>query len=190
MGSSAPRSPNWPRTVDPRPWPPAGQLPDRAIWGRRTWSSAWRRRVESGGPRPSVGGTRLGYDLVIVGGGLWGSSAARAAVAAGMRSVLLLEAGIGLAQESSAKSGGILTDLLTDPEDQALVTRSRALYQEAVDAGGDPSIMLPLGMLTLAEGDYVGALFRRRQDLNDRGVAFELLDRSEVALRHPLLDRL
>lgn len=132
----------------------------------------------------------MGYDLVIVGGGLWGSSAARAAVSAGMRSVLLLEAGIGLAQESSAKSGGILTDLLTDPEDQALVSRSRVLYQEALDAGGDPSIMRPLGMLTLAEGEYVGALARRRQDLNDRGVAFELLDGAEVAVRHPHLDRL
>jgi len=132
----------------------------------------------------------LGYDLVIVGGGLWGSSAARAAVSAGMRSVLLLEAGIGLAQESSAKSGGILTDLLTDPEDQALVSRSRVLYQEALDAGGDPSIMRPLGMLTLADGEYVGALSRRRQDLNDRGVAFELLDGAEVAVRHPHLDRL
>ena len=132
----------------------------------------------------------MGYDLVIVGGGLWGSSAARAAVSAGMRSVLLLEAGIGLAQESSAKSGGILTDLLTDPEDQALVSRSRVLYQEALDAGGDPSIMRPLGMLTLADGEYVGALSRRRQDLNDRGVAFELLDGAEVAVRHPHLDRL
>lgn len=130
------------------------------------------------------------YDLVIVGGGLWGSSAARAAIAAGAGSVLLLEAGIGLAQESSAKSGGILTDLLPDPDDQALVTRSRALYQEAMAASGDSSILLPLGMLTLAEGDQVASLVRRRDDLTNRGVGVELLDRAEVVRRHPQLDRL
>ncbi|MHB8324512.1 MAG: NAD(P)/FAD-dependent oxidoreductase [Candidatus Dormibacteria bacterium] len=130
------------------------------------------------------------YDLVIVGGGLWGVAAAQAAVSAGIRSVLLLEAGIGLAQESSAKSGGILTDLLIEPEDQALVARSRELYRHALESSGDASIMRRFGMLTLAEGELGSALTRRTEELGQRGVRFELLGNDEVGRRHPQLDRL
>ncbi|MHB1527070.1 MAG: NAD(P)/FAD-dependent oxidoreductase [Candidatus Dormibacteria bacterium] len=130
------------------------------------------------------------YDLVIVGGGLWGAAAAHAAVSAGIRSVLLLEAGIGLAQESSAKSGGILTDLLVEPEDQALVARSRELYRHALEGSGDASVMRRLGMLTLADGEFGSALTRRTKELGQRGVPFELLGNDEVGRRHPQLDRL
>ena len=130
------------------------------------------------------------YDLVIVGGGVWGSGAAQAAVRAGIRSVLLLEANIGLGQESSAKSGGIVTDLLWHPEDQAFVRRSRELYDEAKRVSGDVSVARRIGMLSLAEGELVATLERRTGDLRERGVAFELLTRDEVVGRYPRLDRL
>ncbi len=130
------------------------------------------------------------YDLVIVGGGVWGSGAAQAAVRAGVRSVLFLEKNIGLAQESSAKSGGIVTDLLWHPEDQAFVRRSRELYEEARVSSGDVSVARRVGMLTLAEGEHVSSLERRLPDLATRGVAHELLPRDEVERRYPRLDRL
>lgn len=130
------------------------------------------------------------YDLVIVGGGVWGSGAAQAAVRAGVRSILLIEANIGVAQESSAKSGGILTDLLWHPEDQEFVTRSRTLYMEAKERSGDVSVARALGMLTLATGEHVDALRRREEDLRARQVRFEVLDRSEIVQRYPHLDRL
>ncbi len=130
------------------------------------------------------------YDLVIVGGGIWGSAAAQAAVRAGVRSVLLLEANIGLAQESSAKSGGILTDLLWHPEDQDFVERSRTLFAEAREHSGDVSVAQRVGLLSLAEGEHVASLERRTADLKARGIPFELLDRQEITRRYPRLDRL
>ncbi len=130
------------------------------------------------------------YDLAIVGGGVWGSAAAQEAVRAGAKSVLLIEKNIGLAHESSAKSGGILTDLLWHPEDQGLVSRSRALYRDASELAGDASVVRPLGQLTLAEGEYVDQLHRREADLRVRGVRFEMLDKDEIRRRYPNLDRL
>ena len=130
------------------------------------------------------------YDLVIVGGGVWGSAAAQAAARAGVHSVLLLESNIGLAQESSAKSGGILTDLLWHPEDQAFVSRSRELYGEAREQSGDVSVARKVGMLTLAEGEHVASLHGRIQDLRERGVPHEMLERPEILRRFPRLDRL
>ena len=130
------------------------------------------------------------FDLVIVGGGVWGSGAAHAAVRAGARSVLLLEANIGLAQESSAKSGGILTDLLWHTEDQAFVRRSRELYDAARVASGDVSVARRIGMLTLADEDQRALLERRSGDLAARGIGYELLDRDAIVARFPRLDRL
>ncbi|MDA8344473.1 MAG: FAD-dependent oxidoreductase [Thermaerobacter sp.] len=130
------------------------------------------------------------YDLAIIGGGVWGSAAAQEAVRAGGKSVLLLEKGIGLAQESSAKSGGILTDLLWHPEDQEFVTRSRVLYREARELSGDASVAREFGQLTLAEREYADQLHRREADLSARGVRFEMIGKDEIERRYPNLDRL
>jgi sarcosine oxidase subunit beta len=130
------------------------------------------------------------YDLAIVGGGVWGSAAAQEAVRAGAKSVLLLEKNAGLGEESSAKSGGILTDLLWHPEDQAFVTRSRTLYEEARERSGDASVARAFGQLTLGEGEYVDQLQRREADLRARGVRYEMLDKAEIVRRYPKLDRL
>lgn len=131
----------------------------------------------------------MGYDLVIVGGGAFGCAAALEAAQRGA-STLLLEANIGLAQESSAKSGGILTDLLWHPEDRQFVARSRTLYRAALQESGDVSIARRVGMLTLAQPPTAEALKRRLGDLADRGVQHELIDRDEAVRRFPALDRL
>lgn len=104
--------------------------------------------------------------------------------------MLLVERDIGVAQESSAKSGGILTDLLWHPEDQELVVRSRELYREARERSGDMSVAREIGMLTLAEGESIPSLERRMLDLRERGVRHELLHAGEISRRHPALDRL
>lgn len=130
------------------------------------------------------------YELIVVGGGVWGTSAARTAVELGVSPVLLLEKKIGLAQEASAKSGGILTDLLWNEEDRAFVARSRHLYQEAMRQAGDVSIYRPDGMLTLADAASSHDLLGRTGDLRDREIPFEVLDRATVAAHYPVLDRL
>jgi len=104
--------------------------------------------------------------------------------------VLLVEKAIGAAQESSGKSGGILTDLLWHPEDQALVERSRSLYRDVCRRTGDPSVARPLGMLTLAAGPDGETLAARTEDLSLRGVRHELIEGPAIARRFPALDRL
>lgn len=130
------------------------------------------------------------YDLIIIGGGVWGTSAALAAMRAGARSVLLIERNIGVAQESSGKSGGILTDLLWHPHDQQLVARSRELYVEARTRTGDLSVVRELGMLTLATAEGAVDIEGRVPELRERGVRHELLSRNALKRRYPALDRL
>jgi sarcosine oxidase subunit beta len=128
--------------------------------------------------------------IVVVGGGVWGVTAAVAAAERRPGAVWLLEANIGVARESSAKSGGIVTDLLWHPEDQAFVTRSRTWYERAATRSGDPTLIRRAGMLTLAEGELTAALLRRELDLSRRSVPYELLDRPTIQARFPYLDRL
>jgi sarcosine oxidase subunit beta len=124
------------------------------------------------------------YDLVVVGGGVWGVSAAAAATAAGAR-VALLEARAGVASEASAKAGGIVTDLLWHPEDRQWVAESRALYEEAERQSGDPTLVQRLGMVTLADPARHQLLHQRVQALRDRGVGAELLGYAEFSRRFP-----
>jgi len=124
------------------------------------------------------------YDLVVIGGGVWGVSAAAAATAAGAR-VALLEARAGVASESSAKAGGIVTDLLWHPEDRQWVAESRMLYEEAERQSGDATLVQRLGMVTLADPTRHELLHQRVRALHERGVAAELLRYAELSARYP-----
>lgn len=64
---------------------------------------------------------------LVVLGGVWGSSPVLAALRAGAGRVVLVEANFGPAEERSAKSGGIVTDLLWHPQDRVFVRRSRGV---------------------------------------------------------------
>lgn len=130
------------------------------------------------------------HDLVIIGGGVWGTAAALAAVTAGLRDVVLLEANAGVAMESSAKSGGIVTDLLWNAEDFLWVQRSRQLMSEALDRTGDRSIISRLGLLTIAEPRHIDLLRQRADELSTRGVPFQFWDQDRVREEFPDLDRI
>lgn len=130
------------------------------------------------------------YDLVIVGAGVWGSSAALSALRQGASSVLLLEADIGAGQRTSAKSGGIVTDLLWHPHDRQLVQRSRLLFQEAAERADDPHLWQAAGMLTLGSRDRAPLFSVRRDQLAERGIPVGLLDRAGLGRQFPALDRL
>jgi glycine/D-amino acid oxidase-like deaminating enzyme len=130
------------------------------------------------------------YDLVIVGAGVWGSSAALAAMRRGAGSVLLLEAEIGPAQRTSAKSGGIVTDLLWHPHDRELVRRSRTLYQEASLGADDPHLWQAAGMVTLGRADQAELFATTCERLLRRQVPVRMLDREGLGRAFPALDRL
>lgn len=127
------------------------------------------------------------YDLVVIGGGVWGVSAAAAAVEGGVHSVLLLEARPGVGSEASAKAGGIVTDLLWHPEDQAWVSESRALYDAACRASGDATMVQRLGLMTLADPSRHHLLEARAGALRERGIPTEVLAHAEMAARFPEL---
>lgn len=130
------------------------------------------------------------YDLIIIGAGIWGSSAALTAMRAGAKSVLLLEMGIGPAQESSAKGGGILTDLLWHPQDRQFVRRSRALYREAAETSQDTSLWRQTGMLTLTTGKDADLLRARAEEIAAADGVANVLGHQDVVQRFPALDRL
>ncbi|PSR32360.1 MAG: hypothetical protein C7B46_14840 [Sulfobacillus benefaciens] len=129
------------------------------------------------------------YELIIIGAGVWGTSAALAAMRSGLTSVLLVEANAGVASESSAKAGGIVTDLVWHPEDVDWVQRSRQLYQEAYERTRDRSILQRYGMLTLAEPSRRDLLQKRANGLEDRGIVAELWDITAIHKEFPELDR-
>ena len=130
------------------------------------------------------------YELIIIGGGVWGCSAALTAVRAGLQSVLLIEANPGIAQESSAKAGGIVTDLVWHQDDVRWVRRSRQFYEEALALSGDSSILQRYGMLTLADPDRAALLRMRAQNLVEAGIQAEIWDYRHIQDTYPELDRL
>ena len=129
------------------------------------------------------------YELIIIGAGVWGCSAALKAKEMGVSSVLLIEARNGVAQESSAKAGGIVTDLVWHEEDIAWVQQSRHQYEKASVMSGDASILQRYGMLTLAHPDRTGLLQQRALGLKERGIAASLWDHRHIATAYPELDR-
>ncbi|RIV22104.1 FAD-binding oxidoreductase [Alicyclobacillaceae bacterium I2511] len=135
-----------------------------------------------------LGGLQL-YDLVIIGGGVWGTAAALAAVEARHGSVLLLEANPYVAGESSAKAGGIVTDLVWNAEDLSWVTRSRELFAAAQRWSEDNSMIRHYGMLTLFSQSQAELVQRRADGLLDKGIPAELWDLNQIVRTYPELDR-
>ena len=129
------------------------------------------------------------YDLVIVGGGVWGVAAALAAVRADQGAVLLVEARPAVASESSAKSGAIVSDMVATPDDQRWVRRSRALFREAQSASGDQTMIRQYGMLSLCLPSCRGQMEEHEASLRDRGIPVEVWSADEIRRHFPELDR-
>ena len=129
------------------------------------------------------------YDLVIVGGGVWGVAAALAAARAEQGTILLVEACPAVASESSAKSGAIVSDMVAAPDDQRWVQRSRALFREAQSASGDQTMIRQHGMLSLCAPSYREQMAEHEASLRDRGIPVEVWSADEIRRHFPELDR-
>jgi sarcosine oxidase subunit beta len=130
------------------------------------------------------------YDLVIVGGGVWGCAAALAALEQGCGRVLLLEASPVLAGESSGKSGGIMSEFAGHPDDRVWVARSRALFEAAAQASGDAGMVRRYGRLVVAGTAEAPAFRRVADELAAEGMVSEMLSPEQVRARFPLVDGL
>ena len=127
-------------------------------------------------------------DLVIIGGGVWGTSAALTAARAGLGRVTLLERNPYVGGESSGKSGGIISQLIAHPDDQRLVARSREWLLEAETLGGDGSMIQRWGGLVLCAEAESRQLMGVADTLRAGGIPFELWDRAAIANHFPLID--
>ncbi len=130
------------------------------------------------------------YELIVIGAGVWGTTAAHTASQLGIGPVLLVEKNPGVAQESSSKAGGIVTDLVWHPDDIEWVQRSRILYERALQSSGDASILQPYGMLTLAHPNRETLLGERARHLREKGIPAETWDLATIQQHYPELDRL
>jgi glycine/D-amino acid oxidase-like deaminating enzyme len=127
------------------------------------------------------------HDLVVIGAGVWGAAAGLSAVEAGAKDVLLLEARPGPGGGMSAKSGGIVSQLLAHPDDRAWVVRSRELFEDALVRGGDSTMIERTGSLALCTYDEAQILDRIADELRPHGVEVEVWDRSAIQAHYPLL---
>ncbi len=130
------------------------------------------------------------YDLAIMGGGVWGCSAALAAVEQGYGRVVLLEANQFVAGESSGKSGGIMSEFAGHPDDRVWVARSRALFEAAARRSGDAGMVRRYGRLVVCGADEAPAFRRVADELASEGIASDMLTPEQVAARFPLVDGL
>ncbi len=128
------------------------------------------------------------YDLVIIGGGVWGTSAALAAVEQHMGKVLLVESNPYVAGESSAKAGGIVSDFVAHSDDQVWVAKSRELFLRAQAVSGDSTMIQKNGMISLCTPEEFHALQSQTQSLRDRGIPVEVWDANEARHHYPDLD--
>jgi sarcosine oxidase subunit beta len=132
----------------------------------------------------------LVYDLVVIGGGVWGTAAALTAQQARFGRVLLVEANPYVGGESSGKSGGIVGQLVWHPDDQVWVARSRAMLEHAEASSGDRTMIQRYGGLVLCSSDEARQLIPVVESLRQRGISLEFWDRAQVAARFPLIDGL
>lgn len=182
-----------PRAGTPAPFALPGCYAESRLSDPRTPPAAcnirWNRSGSDGGRRHEDGRCCTAYDLVVVGGGVWGVAAALAAVRAEQGAVLLLEARPAVASESSAKSGAIVSDVVATPDDQRWVQRSRALFREAQAANGDQTMIRQHGMLSLGTPSYRGQMAEHEASLRERGIPVEVWPADEIRRRFPELDR-
>ncbi|HEY3259851.1 MAG TPA: FAD-dependent oxidoreductase [Pseudonocardiaceae bacterium] len=130
--------------------------------------------------------SRSGYDVVVVGAGVVGASAAAALAASGM-SVAVVTGGDRVRVSATAASGGLVRCYESDPYLRSLALRSHELLwgrpgQRRELAGH--RITGSLVCLTAEEAEKADAVL---DELHDRGVRARLLCQREIARRWPAL---
>jgi glycine/D-amino acid oxidase-like deaminating enzyme len=127
-------------------------------------------------------------DVVVVGGGIMGTSTAYQLARAGVRRVTLLEAGE-LGSGSSAKPLGGVRALFSDPANIALGSRSLAAFRRFPDELGVDIGLQQVGYLFAVRDAADLAGFERSVALqNAMGVPSRLVGPAEVAARCPYVD--
>jgi glycine/D-amino acid oxidase-like deaminating enzyme len=126
-------------------------------------------------------------DVVIIGGGVTGTSIAYHLASRGVRHVLILERRF-LAAGGTGRSVGIIRQLYPTPETTRMVRRSLEVYRHFGDAVGGASGYVGCGALigvSAAMRPRLEAALARQRDL---GVRAELLDPADAGLVEPRID--
>ncbi len=124
-------------------------------------------------------------DVVVVGGGVTGTSTAFHLTKLGVRRVTLLERGV-LGGGATGKSGALVRMHYTNPHDAALAQRSLPYFQGWGDlvGAGDPRFV-ETGVVRLVEPRHEAALAANVAMLRGVGVDTCLIDRDELRALDP-----
>jgi sarcosine oxidase len=122
-------------------------------------------------------------DVIIVGGGVMGCSAAYHLARGGQR-VLLLEQFNVVHTRGSSHGPSRIIRLAYDTEDYVQLARAAYRFWRELEAESDQPLLRTIGGLDLGTPDAL-ALDQIRATYEALGVAFETLDRDEIVRRYP-----
>ncbi|MEU1407284.1 FAD-dependent oxidoreductase [Streptomyces sp. NPDC005728] len=126
-------------------------------------------------------------DVVVIGGGVVGTSIACHLAEAGVGTVLLERGTLG-SGASSATAGVLRTYFPGDPHTGGLAVRSMAAYQSFAERTGTPLGLERVGFLVLfTEEDQVEEFHRTQPAQHAAGVEVELISAAEAVQLNPLL---
>ncbi len=126
-------------------------------------------------------------DVVIIGGGVTGTSLAYHLAARGVRRILILERRF-LGAGGTGWSVGIIRQLYPTPETTLMVRRSLDIYRQFEDAVGGSSGYVGCGALIGVSVPMRPTLARTLERQRRLGVRAELLDPADVARIEPRVD--
>ena len=125
--------------------------------------------------------------VVIVGGGVTGTSLAFHLASAGVRDVLVLERAT-LASGGTGRSVGIIRQLYPTPETSRMVKRSLAVFQRFGEAVGGDAGFVPCGALIGVSPAMRPALARSVASQRVLGIRAEILEPADAARVEPRID--
>jgi D-arginine dehydrogenase len=126
-------------------------------------------------------------EVVIVGAGVAGASAAHFLVQAGVTDVLVVERESAPARHASGRSAEALVEIERDPVWQALVSEGARFLRRPPPGFADVPLVRATGEVNLLDAEERDAFAAALPSLREQAIAAEILEPAEVRRRHPFL---
>jgi sarcosine oxidase subunit beta len=126
-------------------------------------------------------------DVVVIGGGVIGTSIAFALVSTGVRRVTLLEKGA-LASGASGRSSALIRMHYVNPEDARLAWASFPVFRDWPERMGGPPVFTRTGFVAVVGHQDAAALHANVEMLRKIGIDTTVLSASELGRLQPFLN--